>query len=173
MKATPTFRADLDEYPELGTLVQAAVRHVITIMQVHDIGALRRYRKDGVFERPYAKDTVTPLGVPGVPQTVAASRDAAGSALLDYLEAVGIEGLALEATQEEIISVGQLWNPNLSAQVGVGAAEAQYPKPVAAKPKVKSKSHRSAEKAAKPTSGNEQPAAKPAERKETGNGGHA
>lgn len=111
MKATPLFRADLEEYRELGTVVQAALRNVLMLMEVHDIKAVRRYRKDGVFDRPYVKDSVSPLGVTGVPNTVAAARDAVGTALLDYLEAIGISGLSLDATQEEIAAIEALWNP--------------------------------------------------------------
>lgn len=111
MKATPQFRADPEEYPELSTLVNAVIRNVVTIMEAHDIGAVRRFHKDGVFDRPYTKDVVTPLGVPGVPRTVQAVREAAGKAVLDYLEAIGITGLSLEATAEEKANVSAIWNP--------------------------------------------------------------
>ena len=111
MKATPLLRADPDEYPELSKIINTVVRDVVRIMQVHDIRSVRRFRKDGVFDRPYKKDTVTQLGVPGVPRTVSAIRDSVGSALLDYLEAIGVSGIALEATPEEVSGMGELWNP--------------------------------------------------------------
>lgn len=111
MKATPQFRADPEEYPELGKIVNAVIRKIVEIMEVHDIGAVRRFRKDGVFDRPYVKDVVTPLGVPSVPRTVAAAREATGKAVLDYLETIGISGLSLEATAEERASVGTIWAP--------------------------------------------------------------
>lgn len=128
MKATPLFRADLEEYPELGKLINASVRHIITLMEIHDIGAVRRYRKDGVFERPYVKDVVTPLDVPGVPRSVAAARNAAGTAILDLLEATGIEGLSLEATKEEIASVAGLWEPKTAPAPAPAPAPVPVPK---------------------------------------------
>lgn len=111
MNVIPQLKADIDEYPELGKLVGAVVRNVVEIMQVHDIGAVRRFRKDGVFERPYVKDVVTPLGVRGVPAAVAAARDAVGSALLEYLEAVGMTGIGITATEAEKVEVAALWSP--------------------------------------------------------------
>ena len=111
MNVIPQLKADIDEYPELGKLVGAVVRNVVEIMQVHDIGAVRRFRKDGVFDRPYVKDVVTPLGVRGVPAAVAAARDAVGSALLEYLEAVGMTGIGITATEAEKGEVAALWSP--------------------------------------------------------------
>lgn len=111
MNVIPQLKADMDEYPELGKLVGAVVRNVVEIMQVHDIGAIRRFRKEGVFDRPYVKDVVTPLGVMGVPNAVAAARNAAGSALLDYLEAVGLSGIGITATEDEKGEVAALWSP--------------------------------------------------------------
>ena len=111
MNVIPQLKADMDEYPELGKLIGAVVRNVVEIMQVHDIGAVRRFRKEGVFDRPYVKDVVTPLGVRGVPAAVAAARDAAGSALLDYLEAVGMTGIGITATDDEKGEVAALWSP--------------------------------------------------------------
>ena len=111
MNVIPQLKSDIDEYPELGKLIGAVVRNVVEIMQVHDIGAVRRFRKDGVFDRPYVKDVVTPLGVRGVPAAVAAARDAVGSALLEYLEAVGMTGMGITATEDEKGEVAALWSP--------------------------------------------------------------
>ena len=105
MNVIPQLKADMDEYPELGKLIGAVVRNVVEIMQVHDIGAVRRFRKDGVFDRPYVKD------VRGVPAAVAAARDAVGSALLEYLEAVGMTGIGITATDAEKGEVAALWSP--------------------------------------------------------------
>ena len=44
MNVIPQLKADMDEYPELGKLIGAVVRNVVEIMQVHDIGAVRRFR---------------------------------------------------------------------------------------------------------------------------------
>ena len=64
-----------------------------------------------MFDRPYVKDVVTPLGVWGVPAAVAAARGAVGSALLEYLEAVGITGIGITATEAEKGEVAALWSP--------------------------------------------------------------
>ena len=111
MNVIPQLKADIDEYPELGKLIGAVVRNVVEIMQVHDIGAVRRFRKEGVFDRQYVKDVVTPLGVSGVPAAVAAARDAVGSALLEYLEAIGMTGIGITATEDEKGEVAALWSP--------------------------------------------------------------
>lgn len=111
MTATTNPTADFEEYPELSSLVNAVIRPLITIMEAHDIKTLRRIRKTGVFEHPYAKDIVIPLGVSGVPDTVSAARYAVGRALLDYLEAVGLHGLTINAQSDEIAEVSGLWAP--------------------------------------------------------------
>lgn len=119
MRATPLFKADPEEYPEIGTMVNAVVRNVVEIMEVHDISAVKRFRKEGVFDRPYVKDVVTPLGVPNVPKTVAAVRESAGKAILDYLETIGITGLSLsEVTPDDLKGVAQLWAPPQPPQPG-------------------------------------------------------
>lgn len=111
MKITPQIVADFEEYPELRRLVDLSLRRVAELMEIHDIGELRRIRKNGVFDHPYNKDVVTPLGSPYVPQTVAAARYAVGKALLDYLEAVGIAGVSLGIAKEEADGVLALWAP--------------------------------------------------------------
>ena len=111
MKVTPLVTADFEEYPELRRLVDLSLRRVAELMEIHDIGELRRIRKNGVFDHPYNKDVVTPLGSPYVPQTVAAARYAVGKALLDYLEAIGIAGVSLGIAKEEADGVLALWAP--------------------------------------------------------------
>lgn len=111
MKVTPQTTVDFEEYPELKILADQAIRRVVELMEIHDIASIRRYRKTGVFEHPYVKDTVIKIGVPSVPSTVAAARDNVGSALLDYLEAVGLKGLSLELTREDVVAINSLWSP--------------------------------------------------------------
>ena len=111
MKVTPQTTVDFEEYPELKILADQAIRRVVELMEIHDIASIRRYRKTGVFEHPYVKDTVIKIGVPSVPSTVAAARDNVGSALLDYLEAVGLKGLSLELTREDVVAINSFWSP--------------------------------------------------------------
>lgn len=111
MKVTPQTTVDFEEYPELKILADQAIRRVVELMEIHDIASIRRYRKTGVFEHPYVKDTVIKIGVPSVPSTVAAARDNVGSALLDYLEAVGLKGLSLELTREDVVAINSIWSP--------------------------------------------------------------
>lgn len=127
MKATPVFRVDPDEYQSLGKIVQATARHIIAVMQAHDIGAVRRFHKNGMFGRTCTKDIVTPLGVQGVPAEISEIRNAVGSAILDYLDTVGLDGISIEATPEEISSVAALWIP---PQMQQAAAEKPAGKPV-------------------------------------------
>lgn len=111
MKIVPQFTADFDEYPELRTLADAALRRVVELMSIHAIVELKRLRKTGVFDHPYVKDVVTPLEIPVVPNTVRAARYAAGKAMLDYLEAIGISSVQLEITQEDVQAIATLWVP--------------------------------------------------------------
>lgn len=150
MKATPQFRADPEEYPELGTLVNAVIRNVVELMEAHDIGSVRRFRKDGVFDRPYVKDVVTPLGVPGVPVAVVAVRDTVGRAVLDYLETVGITGLSLEATPEEKASVGAIWAPPRQQVPPAVKSPVMDPTPVKQAEKAQTKKATQKKAAAKP-----------------------
>ena len=111
MKINPQIKADLEEYPELRRLYDSAIISVVKLMQLHDIVDLRRIRKSGVFEHAYEKDIVTPLGLPNVPASVTATRYAAGKALLDYLETIGLSGLSLDLEQGDSDGLVQIWSP--------------------------------------------------------------
>ena len=111
MKLIPHSVADLDEYPELRVLADAALRRVAELMSMHAIVEIRRMRKRGVFDHPYTKDIVVPIDLPSSPQTVKACHHAAGAALLDYLESIGFDGLRLEVTQEDVNAMAALWAP--------------------------------------------------------------
>ena len=111
MKISPQLTADLDEYPELAGLVENVVRRVAELMQLHDIIELRRIHKTGVFNHPYDKDVVTPIGVQSVPKTVAAVRYATGKALLDYLATIGVSGVGLALSKEEVDALDSFWRP--------------------------------------------------------------
>ena len=115
MKISPQLTADLDEYPELVGLVENAVRRVAELMQIHDIIEIRRIRKTGVFNHPYDKDVVTPIGVQSVPKTVAAVRYATGKALLDYLATIGVAGVGLSLSKEEVDALDSFWRPPAAA----------------------------------------------------------
>lgn len=109
MKVTPQISADLEDYPELARLYDTAIRRVVELMQIHDIAEMRRIRKTGVFDHQYAKDVVNPIGVETAPGSVQAVRYAVGGALLDYLGAIGISGIALEVSDAERQGIGGLW----------------------------------------------------------------
>lgn len=111
MKVTPQISADLEEYPELRTIVNAAMRPVVDLMGIHGIVSLRRMHKVGVFDHPYVKDIVVPLEIPEMPVAVKAAQYAAGKALLDYLETVGVTGVTVEMSQEEAGQLASLWAP--------------------------------------------------------------
>lgn len=115
MKINPQIKADLEEYPELRRLYDSAIMSVVKLMQLHDIVDLRRLRKSGIFEHEYDKDVVTPLGLPNVPASVAATRYAAGKALLDYLETIGLSGLSLDLDQGDADGLVQIWAPEPKA----------------------------------------------------------
>lgn len=122
MRIVPQAVADLDEYPEIQPLGNAALRRVAELMGVHDILEIRRLRKTGLFEHPYTKDVVIPIGIPVTPPTVQAVRHAVGKALLDYLEAVGFSGLRLEVTQEDTQALAALWAPPEQPAAAPGSA---------------------------------------------------
>ena len=124
MKVIPHFVADFDEYPELRTLADAALRRVVELMSIHGIAEIRRMKKTGVFDHPYDKDVVTPVDVPTMPHTVRAGGYAAGVALLDYVEAIGMSGVSLELTREDVQAMASLWAPPQPAP------QAQDPVPV-------------------------------------------
>ena len=116
MKLVPHVVADFDEYPELRTLGDAALRRIAELMSIHAIVEIRRLHKTGVFDHPYTKDIITPLDLPVVPHTVRAGQHAAGKALLDYLESIGISGLRLEVAQEDVNAMASLWMPPSAPQ---------------------------------------------------------
>ena len=99
MKVTPQISADLEEYPELRTIVNAAMRPVVDLMGTHGIVSLKRMHKVGVFDHPYVKDVVVPMEIPAMPAAVKAAQYAVGKALLDYLEASGARPRAAVRTQ--------------------------------------------------------------------------
>ena len=111
MKVTPQITADLEEYPELAKLLNAVIRPVVDLMGAHAIASLRRIRKTGEFDHPYDKDVITPMNIPAVPESVMAVQYMAGKALLDYLAAIGVSGITLEMTQEEMQAIANLWAP--------------------------------------------------------------
>lgn len=111
MKVTPQITADLEEYPELAKLLNAVIRPVVDLMGAHAIASLRRMRKTGVFDHPYDKDVITPMGIPVVPESVMAVQYMAGKAMLDYLAAIGVSGITLEMTQEEMQAIANMWAP--------------------------------------------------------------
>lgn len=128
MKISPQLTADLDEYPELAGLVENVVRRVAELMQLHDIIELRRIHKTGVFNHPYDKDVVTPIGVQSVPKTVAAVRYATGKALLDYLATIGVSGVGLALSKEEVDALDSFWRPPAAAcPVNPQVQEPQFP----------------------------------------------
>ncbi len=112
MKVTPHINADFEDYPELARLYDAAIRRVVELMQIHDIAEMRRIRKTGVFNHPYEKDSVAPIGVASAPSTVAAVRYAVAGALLDYLGAIGVSGITLEVSDDEKRGLAGLWAAN-------------------------------------------------------------
>ena len=116
MKVTPQITADLEEYPELATLLNAVIRPVVDLMGAHAITSLRRIRKTGVFDHPYDKEVVTSMDMPVVPESVRAVQYMVGKALLDYLEAIGISGLSLEMSQDEVQAIANLWAPRRAPQ---------------------------------------------------------
>ena len=111
MKVTPIISADVDEYPELKRLLSMVIRPLVDIMGAHAIASVRRIHKVGVFDHPYDKDVVTPMGIPGVPEPVQAVQYAVGRSLLDYLSTIGIAGLTLEAGQDDLQGLMGLWQP--------------------------------------------------------------
>jgi hypothetical protein len=111
MTLTPQLAADFDEYPELRALANAALRHVAGLMSIHSIAGLRRIHKKGVFDHPYDKDVTTPVDIPGVPETVIAGQHAVGKALLDYLAAIGFDGMQLGISKEDAQAMAALWAP--------------------------------------------------------------
>ena len=128
MKISLQLTADLDEYPELAGLVENVVRRVAELMQLHDIIELRRIHKTGVFNHPYDKDVVTPIGVQSVPKTVAAVRYATGKALLDYLATIGVSGVGLALSKEEVDALDSFWRPPAAAcPVNPQVQEPQFP----------------------------------------------
>lgn len=111
MKVTPILSADIEEYPELRKLLNMVLRPVVDIMGAHAISSIRRIHKTGVFDHPYDKDLVVPLGIPGVPESVRASQYTVGKAMLDYLSAIGVSGLTIEAGQDDLRGLVELWQP--------------------------------------------------------------
>ncbi len=111
MKVTPQVAADLEEYPELRKLLSVTLRPVVDIMGAHAIASIRRIRKTGVFDHPYDKDVVAAMDIPGVPVSVQASQYAVAKALLDYLAAIGVSGIMVEAAPEELQGIAKLWMP--------------------------------------------------------------
>ena len=138
MKVTPQITADLDEYPELRRLVNVILRPVVDLMGIHAIASLRRMHKVGVFDHPYVKDVIVPVDIPTLPQSLRVSQDTVGKAILDYLEAVGVSGVTMEMSQEEVQSLAQLWMPRGSCQAkpasGEGADDTDAATRPAAKP---------------------------------------
>lgn len=116
MKVTPLISADIEEYPELRKILNMALRPVVDIMGAHAISSIRRIHKTGVFDHPYDKDLVVPLALPGVPESVRASQYTVGKALLDYLSAIGVSGLTIEAGQDELRGLMELWQPQAARQ---------------------------------------------------------
>lgn len=135
MKVTPQITADVDEYPELRRLLNIVLRPVVDIMGAHAIASVRRMRKVGVFDHPYVKDVVSPMNITAVPRAIVASQYTVGRALLDYLEAIGMSGVTIEATAEELKGIAGLWEAPRACPAVKPAkpAEPEEPKP-AAKP---------------------------------------
>ncbi len=114
MTVTPQINADFEDYPELQTLYNAAIRRVIDLMQIHNIATLRRLTKVGVFDSKYTKDIVVPAGISGVPATVSAVQYSVAGALLDYLNTIGIQGVTLDLTAADVNAIGKLWNHDVA-----------------------------------------------------------
>lgn len=129
MKVTPIISADVEEYPELRRLLNMTLRPVVDIMGAHAISSIRRIHKTGVFDHPYDKDLVVPLGIPGVPESVRASQYTVGKALLDYLSAIGVAGLTIEAGQDDLQGLVELWQPRTAE---APQASCRAPSPAAA-----------------------------------------
>lgn len=129
MKVTPIISADVEEYPELRKLLNMVLRPVVDIMGAHAISSIRRIHKTGVFDHPYDKDLVVPLALPGVPESVRASQYTVGKALLDYLSAIGVSGLTIEAGQDDLRGLVELWQP----QAERAPKSCQAPRPAEAK----------------------------------------
>lgn len=138
MKVTPQITADLDEYPELRQLINVILRPVVDLMGVHAIASLRRMHKVGVFDHRYDKDALVTVDVPTLPHSMQVAQYTVGKAILDYLEAVGVSGVTLEMSQEEVRSLAQLWMPRGSCPVkpvvGEGADDTDAATRPAAKP---------------------------------------
>lgn len=110
MRAIPRIVTDFEEYPELRALMNNALQRVVELMELHGIAEIRRMHKTGVFDRPYVKDVVTPIGL-SLPGTVQTSQYAVGQALLGYLESIGIQGISLELSKEDVASIAAIWAP--------------------------------------------------------------
>lgn len=109
MKFTPQRFADVEEYPELKRLHEQALPHVVALMAIHDIGEIIRIHKTGIFDHPLSKDAVTTIGIPDVPSTVSAARYGVAKELLDYLETIGIRGITLGITKEDVPGLRSVW----------------------------------------------------------------
>ena len=115
MKAIPSITADIEEYPEIRKLVDTALVRIVELMEIHDIAEVRRVRKSEQFGRQSVRDVVTPLGAAGVPASICSIRDCVGKTILQYLDAIGMSGIRLSMTKEDVASVSALWAPDQAA----------------------------------------------------------
>jgi hypothetical protein len=129
MKVTPQITADVDEYPELRRLLNIALRPIVDIMSAHAIASVRRMRKVGVFDHPYVKDVVSPMNITAVPRAIMASQYTVGQALLDYLEAIGVTGVTVEASDTELREIANVWMPEACNVKPSAKNQAEQPKP--------------------------------------------
>lgn len=109
MNVIPQIDADFETYPELRRVYDVTVGAIASMMQVHNIGELRRIRKSGVFDRQYFKDVVADLGVEGTPATVDAVKKAVGKALLDYMDTIGLRGVRISASDDDMVALKGVW----------------------------------------------------------------
>lgn len=109
MTVTPQMRVDTADWPELAPAIGATIQKTTDIMQMFALQSIRRYRKTVAAERQTTDDVISRMPV-DVPQSIASVRFEVGRALLDLLDAVGVNGVDLTLGDDDVASLKGYWS---------------------------------------------------------------